>query len=553
MEVDNEDGEKASTVAAAQQQTGPVVIPRKHARGEDLLNGVSSGGEKASAPEKKRRRKTAASTTPAPAPTPTDRQDRASVDGESTTANQASEQPLPIEEIRPVTNGCSIGVQVETTTEISPSDAIVLGKDEPRLNRVVWSPKEGEKLVSGPQGAYARIWSIPDKSEPDGHVTNITLDHPTSLVKRQEVTAVQWSPDGTILATGTFDGNTRLWKPSGSPIAVFPVKCSPILTLRWNKTSTVLLSLHIDGGLLAWDIKAGELFQNFEGKIEATDMIWLDNETFAACGAQGEIIIFSAITGSEVGKMSGDGLVGSTCLSWDEVASCLASGDKKGKISVGFSALTNGIGWVGLTWAQIWKEKRDTQVIQAHDTAIEQLIWQPIRAGTPTEPLPFARGRLLASTAQDAVIKLWSIDNSATVAAPTLVHTFPPHDSVKPRFAFSPDGTYLASGSCRKVNIWRVEDGFLEYVYDPTKQEDTILTNGDVNGNHKEIPAVNGDGDIDMGGTDEITDGDSDSGKGVSFSISDISWDKEGKMVAVAMVGLGVRGPIYNVRHGWPS
>ena len=118
-------------------------------------------------------------------------------------------------------------------------------------------------------------------------------------------------------------------------------------------------------------------------------------------------------------------------------------------------------------------------------------------------------------------------------------HQLAHHESSVSKISFSPDGRYLASGSYKKVHIWRVDDGFLEYVYDAIKQENGPLMNGEVNG----ITETGFHDDVEMGGVDDNPPGvDTDSVRSGldSFDISDISWDIEGTTVAVAMAGLGV-------------
>ena len=154
--------------------------------------------------------------------------------------------------------------------------------------------------------------------------------------------------------------------------------------------------------------------------------------------------------------------------------------------------------------------------------------------------------RILASRSdKDNVIRLWTFDSS-TSKPPAPILELSSHASSVNYMSFSPDGKYLASGSYRKLYVWRVEDGFLSYVYDAStmKQEHTPLTNGTRNG----IIEAQTNGDVEMGGMDDNeveTELDIDSGKSSpdSYDISDISWGIKGTVVAVAMAGLGVCCP----------
>ena len=330
MEVGDDDDDERASEATAIQQPPSVTNSRKHGRGEDGANGALSGGEKTGVPDKKKRRRLGAPSTPA-ASTAADRSD--GLDGDKAMIDSTAEESPPIEEIRPITNGCSIGVQVETVTEIAPSETIVLTNDEQAVNKVAWSPVEPGKLVSGPRSSTARIWSISTGSEPPSH---IILDHSSTLVKKQEVIAVQWSIDGTMLATGTFDGSTKIWNPLGASISVLVGKPSPIIDLRWNKASTILLSVYLDGGLLAWDVNTGGMLKSFEPvQTELVqEVAWVGDETFAVAYNDGDIVVYIARTGEERTRFKGEERVSITSLAWDELGERLASGDAKGRIAV---------------------------------------------------------------------------------------------------------------------------------------------------------------------------------------------------------------------------
>ena len=185
-------------------------------------------------------------------------------------------------------------------------------------------------------------------------------------------------------------------------------------------------------------------------------------------------------------------------------------------------------------------------MVQAHDTPIRQLQWQPRSYATEGSLDEKSQQiQILASCGQSKSIGIWSLDNSSPNPTITLIHNLSSHSSSISKISFSPDGKFIASGSYRKLYIWRVDDGFLSYIYDAISLKDSTLTNGDMNGTQvaKSVPAKHANGDVEMGGMEDgDADGDNDSGKGGLdlFDISEISWECGGKRVAAAMAGVGV-------------
>ncbi len=70
------------------------------------------------------------------------------------------------------------------------------------------------------------------------------------------MTAVAWSPNGTLLASGDSVGNIQIWDPnSRRPRRSFRANCGSIKSLAWSPDSRVLLCGGADGTVRAWDIK----------------------------------------------------------------------------------------------------------------------------------------------------------------------------------------------------------------------------------------------------------------------------------------------------------
>lgn len=324
----DDDGDELMAVSkspTATPTTTQTNYSRKHGR-DDGINGISSagGGGGIGGTSHKRRKRVV------PGP-----------DGDTPMTFGFPETPVtPVEEPR-VTNGCSVGVQVEDIIEITGEDSIILGQEGETILCCAWNPVHSSLLATASADSIARIWNVPMDATPSSAIQNKPMLHDPCNSSQKDVTAIRWSPHGDILATGSYDGQTRIWAADGLLRFTLPPLQGPIAALKWNKSADTLLSLSCDGKIIAWDAITGDMKRVFEQlkepateKERATDMDWVGDRQFAMCGGEGSVCIYDLEHDAPMSTLSGHSRE-VNCVVWDEDSDRLASGGVDGVVLVG--------------------------------------------------------------------------------------------------------------------------------------------------------------------------------------------------------------------------
>ncbi|CAM6099762.1 unnamed protein product [Calypogeia fissa] len=330
------------------------------------------------------------------------------------------------------------------TSEIPQSDVTILEGHASEVFICAWSPT-GSLLASGSGDSTARIWTIADgpcgTSAQNSGPRPLVLKHFKGKTneKSKDVTTLDWNGEGTLLATGSYDGQARIWSKDGELKNTLNKHKGPIFSLKWNKKGDCLLSGSVDKTAIIWDAKNGDVKQQFEYHAAPTlDVDWRNNVSFATCSTD-KMIYVCKLGESRPVKLFAGHQDEVNAIKWDPTGTLLAS------CSDDFTA-------------KIWSLKQDRCLhdLKDHTKEIYTIKWSPTGPGTsnPNQQL------VLASASFDSTIKLWDIEQGVQIVSLTN-HSEPVYS-----VAFSPNGEYLASGSFDKcLHIWSVKDGSLVKTY----------------------------------------------------------------------------------------
>lgn len=334
-------------------------------------------------------------------------------------------------------------MEVDTSIEIPSSKATVLRGHESEVFICAWNPTT-DLLASGSGDSTARIWDMSDNTtSPNQLVLRHCIQKGgTEVPSNKDVTSLDWNCDGSLLATGSYDGYARIWTTEGRLASTLGQHKGPIFALKWNKKGNYILSAGVDKTTIIWDAASGQCTQQFSfHSAPALDVDWQTNTSFASCSTDQRIHVCKLTIDKPIKSFQGH-TNEVNAIKWDPQGNLLASCSDDMTL-------------------KIWSMKQDTCVhdLQAHSKEIYTIKWSPTGPGTQNPNMNL----ILASASFDSTVRLWDVERGVCI------HTLTKHTEPVYSVAFSPDGKFLASGSFDKcVHIWSTQSGQLVHSYKGT-------------------------------------------------------------------------------------
>ncbi|KAF4211308.1 hypothetical protein CNMCM5878_002845 [Aspergillus fumigatiaffinis] len=243
------------------------------------------------------------------------------------------------------------------------------------------------------------------------------------------VWSVAFSPNGRLLASGSFDRTVCLWETeTGVLKQTLEGHLAHVWSVAFSPNGRLLASGSDDSNVHIWDSATGALQRTLRGHTKSVRSVAFSaNNRLLASGSEDKTVhLWDLATGSLHQTLKGHSqLVWSVNISADSLLLASGSEDK----TVCLWDLTTG---------------RLLQTLKGHLDVVFSVGFSP-------------DGRLLASGSGDKTVRLW---NTTTGATQRILEG---HSDWVLSVAFSPDGRLLASGSADKtLRLWDTMGGTLQ-------------------------------------------------------------------------------------------
>lgn len=267
----------------------------------------------------------------------------------------------------------------------------------------------------------------------------------------QGVVAAAFSPDGGILATGSFDTTVRLWDTTtGAERYVAGRHGDRVRCLAFSPDGKTLVSGSDDHTVKIWDLvtrKGRIAFKEDVGRIGGLAFM-PDGKTLLVGG---DSIFLQDIVSGQIRSVSGHNMTG-FCMAISPDQRRWASGHGGDTSHFLRSDEAKAGGWDVFL-------KLDRIVESAGEVRLWDLSAVDRRAvlsghGAPVWAIAFsASGKTIASGSKDGTVRVWEVE-TRTLRATIKAHT----DTVR-SIAFSPDGKRIATGSADgTARVWNLTE-----------------------------------------------------------------------------------------------
>ncbi|KAG8707514.1 hypothetical protein FRC11_007367, partial [Ceratobasidium sp. 423] len=297
-------------------------------------------------------------------------------------------------------------------------------------------------IISGLSNGSLQMWDV------EANPLKTDLNRPDSN-HMSRVTSIKFSYDGTRFVSGYDDSTIWMWDAINGQVLLGPLKghTESVTATQFSSSGLQLITSSADGRICLWDAQVGQTNASPSALLGHTDSI-----TSVAISLNGALIVSGSrdktigIWNSQDGDMvfprleGHRGPVTSVDFSILDSNPLVVSASEDGTIRV----------WDGNTGSFLY-------TLVGHEASVTTVKFSP-------------NGTRIISGSADKTIRIWSSRNKQTVMGP-LGEDSGPVTTV----SFSFDGVKVASGSSdNTIRVWGVRSG--EMLYDPLRRHTGSIT-----------------------------------------------------------------------------
>jgi hypothetical protein len=283
------------------------------------------------------------------------------------------------------------------------------------------------------------------------------------------VTAVVFSPDGAIVATGAGDGSAALWDVvRGRRLRTFAAHDGRTLAVAVSPDGVLVATGGADGSARLWDTDSGEKVLELAGHTCPVTAVAFspDGTVVATAGDDGSVLLWNSRSGRRLHGLGGhDGWVYAVAFSPDGAQVATGGADRTARLWDARSGWQTQMfaGHSGWVCAAVFSPDGATLATGSYDgsagvwdIASAQQTDRHLRRFTEwMRPVAFRPdGAVLAIAGDDRTMELWDVREHSRIT------TFNGHARPVNAVACSPDRRLLASGARDgTTRLWTLADG----------------------------------------------------------------------------------------------
>jgi WD40 repeat protein len=240
------------------------------------------------------------------------------------------------------------------------------------------------------------------------------------------VNSVAFAPDGRMLASGSSDNSVKLWHvDSGELLRSLDAHADEVWSVAFAPNGLTLVSGSSDKSVKLWHVDSGELLRSHDAHSNEIRSVAFapDGRTLASGSSDKSVKLWHVDSGELLRSLDAHSN-GVMSVAFAPDGRTLASGSSDKSV-------------------KLWQVDSGELLrsLNAHSNGVMSVAFAP-------------DGRTLASGSSDNSVKLWQVDSGK------LLRSLDTHSNWVWSVTFAPDGRTLASGSSdHSVKLWRVDSG----------------------------------------------------------------------------------------------